>query len=164
MNVIVSTNPDGSVGITTPSPEWLAAGNDLVALEADLKSKNSAFNPVAHIADSALPDNAGLAMEYVLDEDTLVVTQVPCPDQRRCFRNQWKWDGTAVVEDIVAVQEEKIKKAKAIRNRILEQSDKEEFILSGPDLDALRTWKQSLRDLGADISADPENVVWPAKP
>lgn len=159
MKVIVSENVDGSVGITTMAPN---APVSISEHANELKARG--VNVVAEIDDATLPDNAGAAMEHVLDESTMEVNAAPYTDQRRCFRNQWVWNGTSVVENPTAVQAEKVARAKAVRNRMLALTDSEEFRLTGPALAAIRAWRQSLRDLGADIDADPDNIVWPSRP
>jgi len=159
MKVLVSENPDGSVSITTMSPKTDVT---IDAHRAELITKG--VNVVAQVEDTELPDNGGAAQEYSLDEDTLAITRVPCTDQRRCHRDCWVWDGTAVVEDAVKVKEEKKKKARILRNKMLDKTDKDEFRLTGPELSALKAWRKSLRDLGTSINTDPDNITWPTKP
>lgn len=172
MNVIVHENADGTVSITTMDPNFFLAETKKGKTEAQILAEHEIRlaneNPTAvvhgQIDPATLPDNAGAAMEHVLDEATMSVGQAPYADQRRCFRDQWVWNGSAVVEDAVKVLAEKSRKARAVRNRMLALTDSEEFRLTGPALADSRAWRQSLRDLGATIDVDPDNVVWPAKP
>lgn len=173
MNVIVHENADGTLAITTMAPNFVAAeikkGKSEALIYQEHELRLASENPTATIRGSfsvdILPDGGGAHMEHVLDENLLTVSQQPYADQRRCFRNQWRWvDGVGVVEDPALVLAEKSKRAKAVRNRMLELTDKEEFRLTGTALANIRAWRQQLRDLGAQIDLDPDSVIWPAKP
>ena len=167
--------PIGHIYVTIISPRVYA---DLVAegltddqicgnIAADMMARGQQPKSSVHrgnITDANIPNNAGAAMEYVVDEDTETVSQEACQDQIRCFRDCWKWDGTKIIEDNVMVLDKKKSKVRAVRNRLLELSDKDEFRLTGQDLANVKTYRQSLRDLGPNIENDPDNVPWPTKP
>ena len=170
--------PIGHIYVTTISPkvysELSAKGmtDDEIcsALIQDMLLRNQVPAGGVHranIIDADLPDNNGSAMEYVLDESTETVSQVACADQRRCYRDTWRWNGSALVEDSDMVLETKKEKVRKVRNKLLELSDKDELKLlgaGGQNLNDMRTYRQELRDLGGFIDADPDNITWPTKP
>jgi hypothetical protein len=162
MNVIISDNGAGGVGVTIVSPKATMSIEDH---KAELEAKGVVCHAI--VDDSTLPDNAGTALKWELDEDTETVSQVPHTDQRRCYRNTWEWDGSAVVENAVAIGLEKRAEARIIRNKLLAKSDAtylSETERAGPNVNALKAYRQALRDLGAAIDTDPDTLVWPVKP
>lgn len=106
--------------------------------------------------------------DYVLDESTQVVSKQPVVDKIQAFRDSWRWDGATgkVVVDAALEVEERWSRIRTIRNKLLELSDSSmarENEQGGPNQNAYKAYRQSLRDLPADNS-DPSDVTWPGAP
>ena len=114
--------------------------------------------PIVEVND--FPSHAG-EMENVLTD--LTVSKSPYKDQIKCFRGAWELNGNSVVENPAKVKELKSERCRRIRDKMLEKTDYEEFSKTGQELADVRTWRQSLRDLGSQIDTDPDNVAWPTR-
>tara|TARA_B100000519_G_C14112062_1_gene376269 strand:+ start:582 stop:836 length:255 start_codon:yes stop_codon:yes gene_type:complete len=67
-----------------------------------------------------------------------------------------------VIADTPATDAEALSNLRSMRNRLLVETD--HLALADNTLtDAMKTYRQSLRDLPAN-TADPHNVTWPTKP
>jgi hypothetical protein len=127
---------------------------------------------VGVVHKTALP-NADPAMavpveDWALDEAALAVRKAAVPDPVRHHRGEWRWDDAAgrVVVDPDLARAARWKRVRAIRDRLLDASDREWMRLtevgSPADVEALRAYRQALRDLPAQ-TADPLAVVWPER-
>jgi len=170
--VAILEMPDGGVAVMNPvRSAQIASGLKEDAFLDMLQARKIITHPDrvprGIVDDSTFPDHGGAAMRYELDEETEIVSQVAYTDQRRCFRNSWKWGGLSVIEDPTKMAGIKKAKARIVRDRLLELSDQDEMRLlagGGQDLVNIRTYRTSLRGLGTDIDLDPDNVPWPNKP
>lgn len=165
----VFENSDGSIEIVT-FVDGINPNEEMLKLE-NRPSYNSKISHGVLDDIDAYPNSDGAVdiQDYELDEATETVVLKSVPDQVRHFRSSWIWNGLRVAVDSTKAVEERKVKARSIRNRLLELSDKDEFRLQAPgsnaaNLASMRAYRKSLRDLGTAIDADPENIVWPTKP
>jgi len=160
MKKIVFKNPDGSLAVTTVS--------DKVNYEAE-KAKILAANPqlsfAGDIEDADFPTDP--LEDYVVENGSAI--KKPVQDNIRHFRAAWRWDNinNKIVEDETEVAVCRAKNVRAVRTQLLAESDIEMSISTEqgkPNEVDMKAYRQSLRDLGTDIDADPENVTFPVKP
>jgi len=84
--------------------------------------------------------------------------------QDREFRDQWRMKAGKVAVDPILETEERWKRIRAERNRLLDESDK--ALARAMDLNenvaALKAYRQALRDITEQ--PNPKNISWPKKP
>ena len=163
MKRLIKQNLDGTVSIIIPAPnavKELGLGSYDELLD---HIENQESNVVARINATEVPDDSA-ELEWVVEAGKPV--QKPCANPR-AFRGAWVWDGAAVVTDPAKKLEHKKAQTRKVRDDLLQKSDVDYTVAVERGLgevQQLKQYRQSLRDLGAAIDADPDNITFPTKP
>ena len=168
---IVFENPDGTLSITAPIALKRDGETDTKYLNRiGTKAKPVGATKKAIILGTELPfsdtGDTTVIEDYILDEDTQVVSKQIVSDKIRFCRNCWRWDGSKVVVDSALESQMRWAKIRAIRDRLLSLSDgtmARESEQSGPNEIKLKAYRQSLRSVPQDHT-DPKDITWPTKP
>lgn len=166
MKKLVISRPDGGVSIVTPAPNAMKElGMDEPTFMSWIKARHESegANIVAEIDDVDLPDDS---LEEVWHEENGQPIK-RATGNSRSFRDDWTWDGSAVITDSVKQSSRKKQIAREVRNTLLAKSDTEALVATergDARLPQLKTYRQELRDLGTQIDSDPDNITWPVKP
>lgn len=160
MKRIVFKNPDGSLAVTTVSPSV-----DYEAEKAKILANNPHLTFAGDVEETDFPTD--IVEDYVVENGAAVKKQVE--DSIRHFRASWRFDeiNNKIVEDPALVAEERKANVRKVRNELLAETDIEMAVANekgAANANDMKTYRQSLRDLGTDIDADPENVTFPVKP
>ena len=160
MKKIVFKNPDDSLAVTTVSDQV-----DYETEKAKILANNPHLTFAGDIVDADFPTDP--LEDYVVENG--VAVKKPVADDIRHFRGSWRWDSinNKIVEDTALVAEERKVNVRKVRNELLSGSDLDMTVANekgAANANAIKTYRQELRDLGTDIDADPETVAFPVKP
>lgn len=127
-------------------------------------------------------DELEAVQRYMSNDPTLnnyVGLREPLPRESRRFRNCWRAGEKEVAVDLPLARDQVLAEARAIRNTLLDASDKDKFRLDDigttEQKTALASYRQKLRDLPAAVTADLADLksvedlaayqpAWPVKP
>ena len=169
MIIVLENKEDKSIALMYPATPKLGHESEAEFITRLLDAAPDLMQNYIHVATLPKEDIAVIgstAIDYDLDLETLTVTEVPTFDQYRdCWR--WKTGTKKLAVDTTLEKEERWKRARKIRNKLLEISDagmiRVQEIGTQTEIDSMKDYRQSLRDVPQN-NANPKSINWPSQP
>lgn len=158
---------DADTGETVPARELAPAIP--AETEADYRAAIEETTPAGYTARAWIDPAALPAPELAVIDTGADAPQI-APGNGREYRNAWRWDGAAVVIDPAARAAQQLDRVRAIRNRLLANSDgdmlRETERGNATRRDALANYRQALRDIPQTWDGDLASLAaaWPVRP
>ena len=132
------------------------------------KNPDETIKVTTLVSDATLEDVINFKNILVGRGETSIFQAIVQSDQlpqERYFRNAWRFDGNNITLDIAACKQRHLEKLRRVRNSKLQDSDPDYMraVEQGDQtkLDALKTYRQALRNMPQTSATDFANAATP---